>query len=786
MAFAIVRHRHALAAGAVLATITLFVASIPAAASVHGSAAAGSSRRVTYQGYVFEIPRAWPVISLAAHPATCVRFDRHALYLGRPGTAQACPSGPVGSTEAVLAEPASAGQTGAAQTGDALAGGQRPGTGRAVTTEDPVSHRIVATAPRIMVTATYAAGRAQILAILKSAGLPSPVVQNPAEVQASKSVPTVPLSATSFTGLGFDACAAPGPKAMHAWLAHSGYQAAGIYIGGSDRACAQPNLTAAWLSQQAAAGWHFIPLYVGPQVAYKGQVTAARVQGTAAAQDAAVQAQLLGLGPGTPIYYDMEAFPPNRNQAALKFFSSWTTELHSLGYKAGVYSSSDSGITDMVTNYTNPAFTMPDVIDDAWWNGVADTTDPNVPATDWANHTRVHQFSGDVTETHGGYTISIDQDYLDVQLGGGSGGGGGGNPAARQSSQAVSTAGRVVYAFFAGTDRALWYTRYRPHHGWSAPARLTGSLAGQPSAVAAVAGVTVFYRASNGGLRYLASGGGGWSAPHMLHMGALGSGPRAVSTSGGDIAVFWRGKDPGQLWAASYAPGHGWAGPRHLASGLASQPSPAVSGSGTVSVFWKATDGRMWFVSRGTGGAWSAPSRLNMGRLRTGPRATGQGGGQVGVFWGGRSRGSVRRATYTGGGWSGASRAGTGMSGEPVVVASASRTESAFWKGRGAKLWRATSRGGASWDAAAPLPLGKVGGGLFAAGQSNGVVDVFWRGPAGHHLWHSRYYPHGSSWTHPRDLGGSMGLGGGPGAFRGRPAQAAPGRPARHAGACGA
>ena len=120
MVFAICRHKHAMAAGAVLATTILFLAGISAAASTPGSTTAGSLRRVSYLGYAFEIPHTWPVINLATHPFTCVRFDRHALYLGRPGAAQSCPSGLVGSTEAVLAEPASAGQAGPAQTGDAL------------------------------------------------------------------------------------------------------------------------------------------------------------------------------------------------------------------------------------------------------------------------------------------------------------------------------------------------------------------------------------------------------------------------------------------------------------------------------------------------------------------------------------------------------------------------------------------------------------------------------------------------------------------------------------------
>ena len=165
-------------------------------------------------------------------------------------------------------------------------------------------------APRITVTASYRNDRPQVLAILKSAGLPPPVVQNPADIRLGtlNAGPAVAASATNSTGLGFDACAAPGAAVMSAWLAHSSYQAIGIYIGGSDRACLQPNLTAAWVSQQAAAGWHFIPLYVGPQVSFKGEVTNATSQAISAAQDAVVQARTLGFGARTPIYYDMEAY----------------------------------------------------------------------------------------------------------------------------------------------------------------------------------------------------------------------------------------------------------------------------------------------------------------------------------------------------------------------------------------------------------------------------------------------------------------------------------------------
>ena len=100
---------------------------------------------------------------------------------------------------------------------------------------------------------------------------------------------------------------------MKAWRAHSPYRAIGVYIGGSDKACAQPNLTSAWLRNEAATGWHFLPLYVGPQAGF-GELTAPAKQGRAAASDAVMQAERLGFSARTPIYYDMEAFAPSRTR----------------------------------------------------------------------------------------------------------------------------------------------------------------------------------------------------------------------------------------------------------------------------------------------------------------------------------------------------------------------------------------------------------------------------------------------------------------------------------------
>ena len=53
-------------------------------------------------------------------------------------------------------------------------------------------------------------------------------------------------SATVYTGQAFDACTAPPLTTMQAWLA-SPYRAIGVYVGGQNRTCAQPELTRDWV-----------------------------------------------------------------------------------------------------------------------------------------------------------------------------------------------------------------------------------------------------------------------------------------------------------------------------------------------------------------------------------------------------------------------------------------------------------------------------------------------------------------------------------------------------------
>lgn len=336
-------------------SILLFFSTVAALLSLlalHPSSAA-AERAVHFDGRSVEVPKGWPVYRLAEHPRMCVRMDRRAVYLGTPSARQNCPAEAMGRQRAILVEPQATAHASA-----------------------------LSATPRRLATA--------------SAG------------------------GAIFTGLGFDACTAPSSRSMAAW-GSSPYRSVGVYIGGVNRACSQPNLTADWVTAQTEAGWYLIPTYVGLQAPTSAcsscaflSASQATAQGTAAAIDAVEDASAIAMGPGSPIYYDMEAYTQTAGATAatLAFLEAWTQKLHALGYISGVYSSSSSGIEDLA-DQVGTGYELPDAIWVANWNGQQNTADPVVPANAWAAHQRIHQYRGGHNETYGGITINIDNNYVD-------------------------------------------------------------------------------------------------------------------------------------------------------------------------------------------------------------------------------------------------------------------------------------------------------------------------------------------------------------------------------------
>ena len=241
-------------------------------------------------------------------------------------------------------------------------------------------------------------------------------------------VTATPASADSvhpgtYSGEGFDACTAPTSATMRAWAA-SPYRSLGVYFGGSNRACAQPQLTADWVAEQTAAGWHLIPIYLGMQASCtlstkpnKIDNARAYAQGREAAADAVVQARAIGLATNSTLIYDMEAYAANDpvcSEGVVQFIGGWSARLHDSGYLSGFYSSMGSGVRDLVANYNRQGYVRPDYVDFARWDQLSTVSDPDIPAAYWSPHRRIKQWRGDHIETHGGVSINIDNDRLDV------------------------------------------------------------------------------------------------------------------------------------------------------------------------------------------------------------------------------------------------------------------------------------------------------------------------------------------------------------------------------------
>jgi Domain of unknown function (DUF1906) len=355
-------HGKRLPARLLLGALALFVAL--AAAVGPGRAEAAGARTVHFHGRAVHVPAGFKVVRVAPGSRTCERLDRRVVYLGAASKEQRCPAGPI--------------------------------LGR---------RRAIVVAPHSRRRAAARAGAR---------------VQLPAAHASRAAVATGSVGGSVFTGLGFDTCSTPSTKAMAAW-AESPFRGVGIYIGGENSACSQPNLSASWVSAETTAGWHLIPTYVGLQATTsscsscaKMTTVAAATQGTAAAEDAVTEATAIGIGVGSPIYFDMESYSPTTSatKAVLTFLEAWTTRLHALGYQSGVYSSSGSGIVDLA-DQVGTGYPLPDDIWIAEWNNVESTASPVVPETAWANHQRIHQFRGGHDDTYGGVTINVDSDYVD-------------------------------------------------------------------------------------------------------------------------------------------------------------------------------------------------------------------------------------------------------------------------------------------------------------------------------------------------------------------------------------
>jgi hypothetical protein len=239
--------------------------------------------------------------------------------------------------------------------------------------------------------------------------------------------------------LGFDTCAAPSKTKMATWWTKSPYFNIGIYIGGANRGCSQPNLTASWVEYVKSDGrrWGLIPIWVGRQMRYPDcqqtnnwgsqislNTTTAFDQGWDEAEDARIAALNLGMNTiELPIVFDLESYGNGTGSlttcrnAAKAFIDGWSAYLQAGSpQQAGVYGS-------QCGSYMSDFRTIPHVPDFIWfayWNGNPSVYNVAagcaIPATAWPNDKRHKQYVGDHNETYGGVTIHIDNDCSDGPL----------------------------------------------------------------------------------------------------------------------------------------------------------------------------------------------------------------------------------------------------------------------------------------------------------------------------------------------------------------------------------
>jgi hypothetical protein len=242
--------------------------------------------------------------------------------------------------------------------------------------------------------------------------------------QSSMAATTWPAQRT-YTGRAFDTCTAPSLAAMKAWRTNNFYGAAAVYIGGKNRGCAQPNLTASWVRSVSAQGWKLIPLYVGAQPSCQTgsspeKLTAATAASLGArdAADAVTKASALGMKAGSPVYLDMESYDITNkacNDAVLTYVRAFDKALQAKTYRTGYY-----GFTSSSAKAIAQATDRTDLPGNMWyalWDKQNTTTaDWPFAATQWTNHSRAHQYMVNSKETRGGYTITVDRNAWDAPV----------------------------------------------------------------------------------------------------------------------------------------------------------------------------------------------------------------------------------------------------------------------------------------------------------------------------------------------------------------------------------
>jgi len=233
--------------------------------------------------------------------------------------------------------------------------------------------------------------------------------------------PTVDARARHYEARGLDSCNAPTHAQMAAFWHQTRWWWWAIYIGGTNRACPNTNLTSRWIQREVQRGWGLQPIWVGLQAPCANQSGLARIsrnqarayrQGRRAAGHAYDRVRALKMNPNTPIVYDMEAFDTTRHRclrAVKSFVRGWS---HRLGDKTpavpGYYGSTcASALSAMWRLSPRPYY----VWGANYGSGPAVSRMSCVDPDIWPH--RLKQYTGGSRVTENGVTLTVDKDCAD-------------------------------------------------------------------------------------------------------------------------------------------------------------------------------------------------------------------------------------------------------------------------------------------------------------------------------------------------------------------------------------
>jgi hypothetical protein len=223
-----------------------------------------------------------------------------------------------------------------------------------------------------------------------------------------------------------------------------------------------------------------------------------------------------------------------------------------------------------------------------------------------------------VSQTYGGDTIDVDQDYLNVSLTP--------LPPVNPGQSALASNGTVADYVIQGRNLFTYY-QTSPGGAFAGPKKLTtaGNLTGTPVAVQAANGlIWVFAETTGGAVEAFRQSAPGAAVGQSANLaGRIEGTPAAIATQGGTIAVYVVGVNGGLYTYYQTSPGGAFAGPRRLttASNLTGSPAVVQVAKGILSVYARTTGGAMKAVwQNSAGGAVTRAANLG-GRLIGNPAA---------------------------------------------------------------------------------------------------------------------------------------------------------------------